>query len=53
MGARRVLLRRYLEVGSDFPRSTFADCTDALLLDTAVKGSHSGGTGAAFDWQAS
>ncbi|CAK9032523.1 Tryptophan biosynthesis protein TRP1 [Includes: Indole-3-glycerol phosphate synthase (IGPS) [Durusdinium trenchii] len=31
--------------------STFADCTDALLLDTAVKGSHSGGTGAAFDWQ--
>lgn len=29
----------------------YAACCDALLLDTAVKGSVSGGTGAAFDWE--
>lgn len=29
----------------------YAASCDALLLDTAVKGSHSGGTGATFDWQ--
>mmetsp|Transcript_85000 Transcript_85000/g.177646 ORF Transcript_85000/g.177646 Transcript_85000/m.177646 type:complete len:592 (+) Transcript_85000:79-1854(+) len=29
----------------------YAEVCDALLLDTAVKGSHSGGTGAAFDWK--
>ncbi|CAL1141776.1 unnamed protein product [Cladocopium goreaui] len=30
-------------------RSSYISC-DAILLDTAVKGSNSGGTGAAFDW---
>jgi len=30
--------------------SEYAAVCDALLLDTAVKGSVSGGTGAAFDW---
>lgn len=30
---------------------TFAPLVDALLLDTAVKGSVSGGTGETFDWQ--
>ena len=30
-------------------RSSYSSC-DAILLDTAVKGSNSGGTGAAFDW---
>lgn len=29
--------------------SSYTSC-DAILLDTAVKGSNSGGTGAAFDW---
>eukprot|EP00435_Cladocopium_sp_Y103_P071501 s23_g37.t1 len=29
--------------------SSYSSC-DAILLDTAVKGSNSGGTGAAFDW---
>ena len=28
----------------------FCEVCDSILLDTAVKGSHSGGTGAAFDW---
>ena len=30
-------------------RSSYTSC-DAILLDPAVKGSNSGGTGAAFDW---
>lgn len=29
----------------------YGNVCDALLLDTAVKGSNSGGTGAAFDWE--
>lgn len=29
----------------------YGEHCDALLLDTAVKGTHSGGTGAAFDWK--
>ncbi|CAJ1354077.1 unnamed protein product [Effrenium voratum] len=30
---------------------SYGEVCDALLLDTAVKGSHSGGTGVAFDWK--
>eukprot|EP00930_Biecheleria_cincta_P060676 TRINITY_DN46294_c0_g1_i1.p1 TRINITY_DN46294_c0_g1~~TRINITY_DN46294_c0_g1_i1.p1 ORF type:complete len:595 (-),score=135.67 TRINITY_DN46294_c0_g1_i1:510-2294(-) len=29
----------------------YGEHCDGLLLDTAVKGAHSGGTGAAFDWK--
>ena len=29
---------------------SYGEVCDSILLDTAVKGSHSGGTGAAFDW---
>jgi len=28
----------------------YCEVCDSILLDTAVKGSNSGGTGAAFDW---
>jgi len=31
--------------------TSYGELCDALLLDTAVKGAHSGGTGAAFDWK--
>mmetsp|Transcript_124728 Transcript_124728/g.233252 ORF Transcript_124728/g.233252 Transcript_124728/m.233252 type:complete len:591 (+) Transcript_124728:105-1877(+) len=43
MTAKLEELRRKLDA--------YGDVCDALLLDTAVKGSNSGGTGAAFDWE--
>ena len=46
-------LRRWIDrffYRSEVPRSSYDGICDAVLLDTAVKGSNSGGTGASFDW---
>lgn len=46
----RLLLGMQLYRGALILRSSYDGCCDAILLDTAVKGSNSGGTGASFDW---